>query len=93
MQVLLLTVRIYAPWVQSLKEKRMEVKSLVARLKSKFNVSVCEADAQDVHKTIVIAVAAVCADTAKADSVADHVLEYIASNTEGEIIEVSRELR
>ena len=50
-------IKLYAPWVHSLKEKRMIVKSLCAKLKNKFNVSVIEAEEQDIHQTIVVAVA------------------------------------
>ena len=33
-------VRIHAPWVRSLKEKRMVVKSICAKVQNKFNVSI-----------------------------------------------------
>ena len=36
--------RLRAPWVHSLKEKRMIVKSLVAKLRNRFNVSAAEID-------------------------------------------------
>ncbi len=92
MQVLVMSVRLYAPWVQSLKQKRMEVKSLTARMRHRFNVSVCEVGEQDVHKTIVLAVAAVCGDTQQADSIAEHIISYITANSEAEITEIEREL-
>ena len=93
MQVAVLTVTLYAPWVHSLKEKRMEVKSLVSRLKNKFNISAAEVDKQDIHQTIVIGIAAVAADHALADSILEHVLHFIESNTEAEILLVERENR
>lgn len=93
MQVAVLTVTLYAPWVHSLKEKRMEVKSLVSRLKNKFNISAAEVDKQDIHQTIVIGIAAVAADHAQADSILEHVLHFIESNTEAEILLVERENR
>lgn len=43
------TIKLYAPLVHSLKEKRMVVKSLINKAKSKFNVSISEVDAQDIH--------------------------------------------
>ncbi len=58
-----LTIKLYAPWVHSLKEKRSEVKSLVAKLRNKFNVSAIEAEEQDAHQTIVIGVAYLAATT------------------------------
>ena len=41
MRVVVLTLTLYAPWVHSLKEKRMEIKSLLQRLRNKFNVIIC----------------------------------------------------
>lgn len=88
-----MTLRLYAPWVHSLKEKRMEVKSLLARLRNKFNVSAAEAGEQDTHQTIVLAVCTLAADSAQADSILDTVLAFVESGTEAEIVAVDRELR
>lgn len=93
MLVAVMTVRLYAPWVHSLKEKRAETKSLLARLRGRFNVSAAEADAQDVQQTIVLGIAAVAANAAQADSILDHVLRYIEAGTQSEVMEVIREMR
>jgi uncharacterized protein YlxP (DUF503 family) len=92
MRIAVLTVRLYAPWVHSLKEKRTEVKSLLAKLRNKFNVSAAEAGEQDTHQTIVIGIAAIAADSAQADSILDHLLNFIEANTGAEIMSVQREL-
>ena len=47
MKIAVITFRLHAPWVHSLKEKRMIVKSLIARLQNKFHVSAAEVDEQD----------------------------------------------
>lgn len=47
MAIGLLTIELYLPMTTSLKEKRGILKPLIARLRRDFNVSVCEADAQD----------------------------------------------
>ncbi len=60
MRVLNLKITLRASWVHSLKEKRMVVKSIVQRLKNKFNVSVGEVHEQDIHQIIVIGISAVC---------------------------------
>lgn len=39
MKILVMTFKFHTPWVNSLKEKRMIVKSLVAKLQNKFHVS------------------------------------------------------
>lgn len=90
MRIAGMTIRLYAPWVQSLKEKRMEVKSLTTRIRNKFNVSVAETDEQDIHKTIVISVAAIAADSAQGDAIIDTILNFIGENTEAEITSVER---
>ncbi|BCJ94102.1 hypothetical protein acsn021_16710 [Anaerocolumna cellulosilytica] len=85
-------ITIHTPWVHSLKEKRMVVKSLCAKIHNKFNVSVAEVDEQDTHQTVVLGIAGVAGDTSQADSILDHVLQYTEGNTEGEVISVEREL-
>ena len=42
MKIAAVTIRLYAPWVHSLKEKRMIVKSLVAKIQNQFHVSAAE---------------------------------------------------
>ena len=59
MRIAAMTFRVHAPWVHSLKEKRMIVKSIVAKLQNKFHVSAAEIDEQDIHQIIVIGVAAI----------------------------------
>ncbi len=86
-------ITIYAPWVHSLKEKRMVVRSICARVRNTFNVSIAEVDAQDIHQRVVLGFACVANETAMADSVIDNVLRFIEGNTEGEIIDICREIR
>lgn len=38
-RVAVMTLRLYAPWVHTLKEKRMVVKSLVPKLQNHFHVN------------------------------------------------------
>lgn len=87
------TIKIYAPWAHSLKEKRMIVKSLIAKTKNKFNVSIAEVDAQDIHQTIVLGLACVAGTVAQADSMVESILTFIEDNADAEITEVRRELR
>lgn len=87
------TVKLYAPWVHSLKEKRMAVKSVVSKVQNRFNVSISEIEAQDIHQTIILGVACV-ADTVKmAGSMIDTVITFIENHTEAEILEIQREIR
>lgn len=90
--ILSLTIKLRAPWVHSLKEKRMVVKSLIAKLRNKFNVSAAETGEQDIHQTVVIGVAAIVAGNGQADSVMEEILHFVEENTEAEIVEVEREV-
>lgn len=81
---------IHLPWVHSLKEKRMEVKSLCARTRNKFNVSAAEVEEKDVHQIAVLGFAGIAGDRAQADSIIDHIINFVEENTEGEIINIQR---
>ena len=93
MKIASMTFRLRAPWVHSLKEKRMIVKSLVAKLQNKFHVSAAETGEQDVHQFIVIGVAAIVPHNAMADSLMDEISEFVENNTEAEIVSEEREIR
>ena len=82
-----------APWVHSLKEKRMIVKSLLSRLQNKFHVSAAEIDEQDTHQLIMIGVAAIVPNNALADSLMDDISLFIEENCEAELIAEDREIR
>ena len=91
MHVLIMEITLRASWVNSLKEKRMIVKSIIQKLKNKFNISVAEIGEQDVHKTIVIGVAAICGSSAQSDSTMEHIITFVESNTDAEIIDIKVE--
>ncbi len=93
MRIATMTFRLRAPWVHSLKEKRMIVKSLIARLQNTFHVSAAEIDEQDTHQIIVIGIAAIVPHNAMADSLMDEISDFIAENTEAEVLEETRENR
>ena len=60
--IALLTLDIHIPHAHSLKDKRMVVRSLKDRLRSKFNVSVSEVDHQDLWQRSQISVVTVGSD-------------------------------
>ncbi len=93
MKVFAMTFRLHAPWVNSLKEKRMIVKSLVAKLQNKFHVSATEVDEQDIHHIIVVGVAAIVPHNAMADSIMDEISGFVENNTEAKILDETREIR
>ena len=93
MKIAALTFRLHAPWVHSLKEKRMIVKSLIAKLQNKFHVSVAEIAEQDVHQIIVIGVAAIVPHNAQADSLMEDISRFVEENTEAEVVDEEWEIR
>ena len=93
MKIAAMTFRLHAPWVHSLKEKRMIVKSIVAKLQNKFHVSAAEIDEQDTHQIIVIGVAVIIPHNAQADSEMDAISQFLEENTEAEILDEMREFR
>ena len=80
------------PWANSLKDKRMVVKSLTAKLRDKFGVSAAEVEAQDTWRTAVVGVACVGNSAASLDSVLDHILNWIESCCEAPLVRVEREI-
>ena len=92
MRIATIVFRLRAPWVHSLKEKRMIVKSLIAKLRNRFNVSASEIDEQDTHQIIVIGVAAIVPHNAFADSMMEDISQFVEENTEAEIIDEEREI-
>ena len=93
MNIAAMTFRLHAPWVRSLKEKRMIVKSLTSRLQNRFHVSAAEIGEQDTHRIIVIAVAAVVPHNSIADSLMEEISRFVEENCEAEILEEIREIR
>lgn len=84
-------ITLRASWVHSLKEKRMVVKSLLQKLKNKFNISVSEIENQDIHQTIIIGITGICADSSQSDSTMEHIITFIENNTDAEIINIDKD--
>ncbi len=91
MKVLLVKITLRASWSHSLKEKRMVVKSIVQKLKNKFNISVAEVEEQDIHQIIVIGIAGICGNSAQVDSTQENIITFIECNTDAEIINIQKE--
>ena len=72
-----LRVQMLLPGCASLKQKRFVLASLKARLRNRFNVSVCESDFQDTWQRSELAVAAVTTDMRGARTVAEQVMAFL----------------
>ncbi|MDI9474433.1 MAG: DUF503 domain-containing protein [Bacillota bacterium] len=85
-------VKLHAPWVHSLKEKRSVVQTLTKRVRNKFNVSVCEADMTDVHQTIVLGLGCVSSSKSHLDAALQEIIRFIEQNTDAEVFDVEVEI-
>lgn len=87
------TIKLYAPWVHSLKEKRMTVKSILSKTRNKFNVSAAEIDQQDTHQIIVLGIACVTNNAVFAYGTLDKAIAFVEENTDAEVLDIQREIR
>lgn len=76
------------PQADSLKDKRQVAKSVIDRVRRRFNVSIAEVDTQDAHRTLTLGVALVSGSGAQAQRAMDEVLRYIEESTDAEVVEV-----
>jgi uncharacterized protein YlxP (DUF503 family) len=76
----------------SLKEKRKVVKSIVAKVQKRFNVSIAEVGSNDKWQMIELGISAVGNDRRFVNSVLDNILSYIDSLYLGEIIDSNIEI-
>ena len=74
---------LHIPYAQSLKDKRMVVKSLRDKLRNRFEMSVSEVAFQDLHQRARLAVAFIAHDHGSADANLEKVVHFIESNTDG----------
>ena len=78
-----LQVTIQVPESQSLKDKRMVVRSITSRVQQRFAVAVAEVGEQDTWQTAVVGVACVSNNARHADEVCQKVLAYIENDADG----------
>ena len=93
MNIAVMTFRLHAPYVHSLKEKRMIVRSLTAQLQNRFHVSAAETDEQDTHQIVVIGVAAIVPHNTMADSLMEEISLFVEKTCDAEILQETREIR
>ncbi len=76
----------------SLKDKRQVLKSLIGKLKSRFNISVAEVGLNDKWRHGMIGFACVTNDTVHANKMISNVLNFIEGDTRVEIIDTEIEI-
>lgn len=86
-------VTLHLPASQSLKDKRQVVRSLLARLRNRFDLAVAEVDNQDRWQIATLGLVCVSSSASVADEVLTHALSYIEDvRLDTMITEVAREI-
>lgn len=85
-----LTFRLHA--CRSLKAKRKIVKSIVSRIRNRFNASVAEVAANDIHQKAVIGVSLVGNDVSLVNSKLDKIFNLAEDLGLAEIIDTDMEI-
>ncbi|KPU45285.1 hypothetical protein OXPF_11780 [Oxobacter pfennigii] len=76
----------------SLKEKRHVLKSLIERLKSRFNISIAETGLNDKWQSAEIGIACISNDKVQIDKVISSILNFIENDPRVEITDSSVEI-
>jgi uncharacterized protein YlxP (DUF503 family) len=84
-------IRLRIPDSQSLKAKRRVIKSLVDRLKNRFNIAVAEVEALDAHQFAVLATVSVSNDVAHLNKLISHVITFVEKNVDAELVDYETE--
>ncbi len=75
-------VELHIEYAQSLKEKRMVVKSLRDRLRHRFEISAAEVGLQDVHQSARIGLAFVTGSRPTAEALLEKIQDFVENNTD-----------
>lgn len=92
MVVGILSVRLHIPESRSLKDKRQVIKSLLAKIRNKFNVSAAEIDDNDLWQQTVIGIAAIGNEKKFVNGVLDQVLNQIRSVPLAQLVDFQIEI-
>jgi len=82
---------LHLPGCRGLKEKRMVVKSLKARIRHEFEVSAAEVGDQDLLQRAQLGVAAVGPNQQPLDALLQRILSFVEGNLDGEILNYRNE--
>lgn len=80
------TLELDIPASRSLKDKRHVVKSLTARVRHDFNVSIAEVDSQDAWQRATMAIVCVSSDAGYAHGLLEKVIDMIERMRVGAVI-------
>lgn len=83
---------LFIPHARSLKDKRAVVQSVIGRVRARFNVSIAEVDAQDVHREAVLGAAVAGSNAGVVRGVLEGVRRLVEGQGEGEITDYRVEI-
>ena len=86
MKVGLAELELFLPESSSLKDKRRILKSIIDRVRNKYNVSIVEVDHFDLWKRATIAVANVCRESKEIRDVFSRIERLVEVYSQAEII-------
>ena len=75
-----MTAQLHMHGIASLKDKRSIVKSVIGRLRSRFNISIAEVDHQDTKTSAVLGIAVVSNDARFIDQQLDAILTFMRND-------------
>jgi uncharacterized protein YlxP (DUF503 family) len=73
-------IKIHIPENHSLKEKRRIVKSLMARLRNQYNISIAEVDDHDLWQIATIGISCISNSNNHVDQIISNIIKYIEQN-------------
>lgn len=74
-------VKLYLPESRSLKDKRRVIKSIITRLRNKFNIAIAEIEAQDMHQSAILAAVSVANEQKFVSQIIAKSVRFIEENT------------
>ena len=76
------------PHAGSLKDKRQVARSMMDRVRNKFNASVAEVERHDAHQTLVVGLSLVSASEAHGQNSLDEIIRFMDDFAEGQGVEL-----
>ena len=86
-----MTAHLSLPGVTSLKGKRSIVKSVIGRLKGRFNISIAEVDQRDTKTSAVIGISVVCNESRFIDQQFDSIINFMRNDGRFILGQIERE--
>jgi len=80
------------PYANSLKTKRMALRSIMDRVRDRFGAAVAEVDEQDTWQRAVVGIALVSGEEHHVRDMAAKVVGFVEANWEGEVCAIETEI-